>query len=64
MEDEGFVDDDFIAQQALEYVARYGGSALRLLRERASVAGAAGDYLLVQTWREIVAAAERLLDEE
>lgn len=64
MEDEGFVDDDFIEERALEYVARYGASAVRLLRERAAIADAAGDYLLVQAWREVLAAAERLLAEE
>ena len=61
MEDEGFVDDEFIEDTAREFVGRYGFASLRLLRERAAIAERAGDYLLAQTWREIVDAAERLL---
>ena len=61
MEDEGFVDDDFIGDTAREFVGRYGAASLDLLRERAAIAEAAGDYLLAETWREIVEAAERML---
>lgn len=61
MEDEGFVDDDFIEDTAREFVGRYGFASLALLRERAAIAEAAGDYLLAQTWREIVEVAEQLL---
>lgn len=61
MEDEGFVDDDFIEDTAREFVGRYGFASLALLRERAAIAEAAGDYLLAQTWREIVEIAEQLL---
>jgi hypothetical protein len=61
MEDEGFVDDEFIDDTAREFVGRYGFASLALLRERAATAEAAGDDLLAQTWREIVEAAERLL---
>jgi len=62
MEDEGFVDDDFIDQTAREYVGRYGLNAVLILRERAVIADAAGDYLLAQTWREIVETAEQMMD--
>ena len=61
MEDEGFVDDEFIEATAREFVALHGVNALTLLGERADIAAAAGDYLLAQTWREIVDAAERLM---
>jgi len=61
MEDEGFVDDEFIEETAREFVGRYGVNALAVLRERAGIAEAAGDYLLVQTWRQIVEAAQRML---
>jgi hypothetical protein len=61
MEDEGFVDDDFIDETAREFVGRYGFASLEVLREHAAIAEAAGDYLLAQTWREIVEAAELML---
>jgi hypothetical protein len=61
MEDEGFVDDDFIDETARAFVGRYGVASLAVLREHAAIAEAAGDYLLAQTWREIVAAAEQML---
>jgi hypothetical protein len=61
MEDDGFVDDDFIEETAREFVARYGFDSLAVLREHAGIAEAAGDYLVAQTWREIVEAAERII---
>jgi hypothetical protein len=61
MEDEGFVDDAFIDDTAREFVGRYGFASLVLLRERAAIAEAAGDYLLAQIWREIVNVAEQML---
>ena len=61
MEDGDFVDDDFIDETAREFVGRYGFASLEMLRERAAIAEAAGDYLLAQTWREIVEAAELML---
>jgi len=61
MEDEGFVDDEFIEEVAREYVARYGPSGVTMLRERAKFAEATGDYLLAQSWREMAEAAERLM---
>lgn len=61
VEDEGFVDDEFIAETACEFVARYGFDALPVLAERNRIAAAAGDYLLAQTWRGIVEAARPLL---
>jgi hypothetical protein len=60
MEDDGFVDDDFIEETAREYVGRYGVDAIPILRERAEIAIATGDYLLAQTWRGIIEAAERI----
>jgi hypothetical protein len=61
MEDEGFVDDEFIEETARTYVALHGFNCLDLLRERARLAEAAGDYLLAETWRQIVDAAEEML---
>ena len=61
MEDDGFVDDEFIEETAREFVGRYGFAALAVLHERAAIAEAAGDFLLAETWREIVAVAEQLL---
>ena len=61
MEDEGFVDDDFIDDTAREFVARYGAASLAMLRERAGIAAAAGDYLLAETWQRIVEAADDML---
>ena len=61
MEDEGFVDDEFIAATARQYVALHGFNCLPVLRERARIAEAAGDYLLAETWRQIVDAADEML---
>ena len=61
MEDEGFVDDEFIEDVAREYVGRYGLSGVKMLRERAEIAMAAGDYLLAQSCREMAGAAQRLM---
>ena len=61
MEDEGFVDDDFIEETAREYVALHGRNCLDLLRERARLAELAGDFMVAQTWHEIVAAAQEML---
>lgn len=61
MEDEGFVDDDFIEDTAREYIARFGSYGVSMLQERAEIAEAAGDYLSAQTWREMIEAAERLV---
>lgn len=63
MEDEGFVDDDFIAETARRHIALYGVNGIAVLRERARIAEASGDFLLAQTWREIVARAERVVSE-
>jgi hypothetical protein len=61
MEDEGFVDDEFIEDVAREYVARYGPSGVAMLRERARIAQATGNYLLAQSWCEMAEAAEAML---
>jgi hypothetical protein len=57
MEDEGFVDDAFIAETAREWVGRHGVNAIPLLRERVRIAGKTGDYLLTETWRGVLKAA-------
>ena len=62
MEDEGFVDDEFIDETARSFVALHAGNSIALLRERARLAEKAGDYLLAETWRQIVAAAEAMVD--
>jgi hypothetical protein len=61
MEDEGFVDDDFIAETARDFVVRYGETAAVMLRERARLATAAGAPLLAQAWSDMAAAADALL---
>ena len=61
MEDEGFIDDEFIEDGARDYVARYGLDAVGLLRERARIAASAGQGLLAQAWADMADAAERVL---
>jgi hypothetical protein len=61
MEDEGFVEDDFIEDTARDYVARYGENAAAMLRERAAIAAAAGAYLLAQAWTEMAETTEQML---
>jgi hypothetical protein len=61
VEDEGFVDDDFIADGAREYAGRYGMNAVPMLHERARIASAAGSFLLAQAWQEMAEQAEALL---
>ncbi len=64
MEDEGFVDDDFIADTARDFIGRFGSSALAVLAERAEIAAASGHYLMAQTWREILEAAQHIVASE
>lgn len=61
MEDEGFVEDDFIDDTARHYAIRYGYHAIAMLRDRAAIAERAGDALMAQAWRDMAEAAERLL---
>jgi hypothetical protein len=61
MEDEGFVDDEFIEDGARECVALHGENAVGLLRERARIAEAAGNSLMAQAWHDMADAAERIL---
>jgi hypothetical protein len=61
MEDEGFVDDDFIDDGAREYAGRYGLAAIPMLRERARIAAAAGNFLLAQAWEAMAEQVEALL---
>lgn len=59
MEDEGFVDDDFIEETAWEYVARHGNAAIPILRGFAEITERAGDVISAQTWCAIADAIER-----
>lgn len=61
MEDEGFVDDEFIEETAREWAGRHGANCIPLLREQLAIAEATGDYLLIQTWRGILEAAAAML---
>jgi hypothetical protein len=61
MEDEGFVDDEFIEETARSFVGWYGDGCVKILCERASIAAASGDYVLAETWQRIVEAAEEML---
>jgi hypothetical protein len=61
MEDEGFVDDEFIEAVARDYVGRYGACGVAMLRERTRIADATGDYLLAHSWREMAEAADAML---
>jgi hypothetical protein len=61
MEDEGFIDDDLIADVARDYVGRYGFDALRVIEERARIAADSGDFLSAQAWQDIADAAKRIL---
>ncbi|MBV9825798.1 MAG: hypothetical protein JO001_08995 [Alphaproteobacteria bacterium] len=61
MEDEGYVDDDFIAESAWEYVAVHGAASLPLLRKLADSAAAAGDVVTAETWRAIAETASHIL---
>ena len=61
MEDEGFVDDSFIAETAWDYVGRHGAACLAVLRRLAEASERAGDPLSAQTWRAIAEAAEHIL---
>ena len=58
MEDEGFVDDEFIEETAWDYYARHGGECVAILRRQAEAAAAAGDEVSAQTWRAVLEAAE------
>jgi hypothetical protein len=61
MEDEGFVDDDFIETTARECVGRHGAESVAILRRRAEIAELAGDPLAAQTWDHMAEIAENIL---
>ena len=63
MEDEGDVDDDFIADTAWEYVPIHGAASLPLLRKLADSAAAVGDPVTAETWRAIAEIARHILPE-
>jgi hypothetical protein len=61
MEDDGFVDDNFIEETAWEYVGLHGEGCVSVLRRLADVAERSGDDVSAHTWRAIAEAAERIL---
>jgi hypothetical protein len=61
MEDEGFVDDNFIEETAWEYVSLHGGASLSIVRQLAEITERSGDDVSAHTWRAIAEAAERIL---
>ncbi len=61
MEDEGYVDDDFVEETAWEYVIRHGNASVRMLRQFAEIAEGTGNAVSAQTWRAIAEAAERIV---
>ena len=61
MEDEGFIDDDFIEDSARDYVRRFGLNSVVLLRQQADIAERAGEYVLAQGWHEMSETAQRML---
>jgi hypothetical protein len=61
MEDEGFVEDDFIEETAWEYVALHGVECVVMLRKLAAAAEKSGELVSAQTWRAIAEAAERII---
>jgi hypothetical protein len=61
MEDDGFVDDNFIEETAWEYVGLHGEGCVSVLRRLADVAERAGDDVSALTWRAIAEAADRIL---
>jgi hypothetical protein len=62
-------DDDFIPEDdtddirrvAEDYVTRMGAGAVEYLREREKVDRERGDDLSAEAWRDILAAAEKIL---
>lgn len=64
MEDEGFVDDEFIEETAWEYVARHGRACVSVLSRLTEAAEAGGDPLAAQTWRAVREIAERILSDD
>jgi len=62
MEDEGFVDDDFIEETAWDYFSRHGAAGAALLRKLAKAAEAAGDEFAAQTWHAAADVAERIVN--
>jgi hypothetical protein len=61
MEDEGYVDDDFIEDTAGKFVIRHGNACLGMLLELARASEAGGDHVSAETWRAVAEAAERIL---
>ncbi|HKS88985.1 MAG TPA: hypothetical protein VJR70_06060 [Stellaceae bacterium] len=61
MEDEGFVDDDFLAETAWEYVGVHGRAGLVLLDRLVGSAEKAGDPVSAETWRAVREMAEAIL---
>jgi hypothetical protein len=55
-------DKKLVEQAARETIDHFGDSAVSVLRERAGVADYLGDELSAKAWRDIAAAAERMLE--
>jgi hypothetical protein len=54
-------DGEAVDQAAREAIDHFGNTAVSVLRERAEVADHLGDELSAKAWRDIAAAAERML---
>jgi len=52
---------DSVEQVARELIDHHGPDALRIVRERAEIAGQLGDQLSAKAWRDIADTIERLL---
>ncbi|HEX5454310.1 MAG TPA: hypothetical protein VFX06_11000 [Stellaceae bacterium] len=61
MEDEGFVDDEFIEATARDCVARHGAESVIILRKRAEIAEVTGDSLSAHAWDHMAEVAEDIL---
>ena len=64
MEDEGYVDDNFIEETAWEYASLHAKDAVPMLRQLAAAAERGGDIVGAQTWRAIAEVAKRILAPE
>ena len=61
MEDEGFVDDDFIEEMAWEYVAQHGRASIAVLRKQIETTETVGDRLSAQMWRAVAERVEAIV---
>ena len=61
MEDEGFVDDDFIEEMAWEHVAQHGRASIAVLRKQIEITEIVGDRLSAQMWRAVAERVEAIV---